>query len=115
MDQHELSLVIKALKSGLSNCVEWHEGAATRVRNDSGMQGWTPEAVRREVLAFVATDGEVIQVDETRENWLDRYAHWYKAVIPLAGFRRGVFVEMRLVDEDEDVPIVHLVNAHPQT
>ena len=68
MDEHELSLVVKALTSGLSNCVEWDERAATRVRNDSKMQSWTAEAVRRELLAFVATGGEVIQVDETREN-----------------------------------------------
>ena len=73
------------------------------------------EAVRQELLTFVATGGEVTQVDETREHWLDQYRHWYKAVLPLPSFRRGVFVELRLVDEDEEVPIVHLVNAHPQT
>ncbi len=115
MDEHELSLVIKALNSGLSNCVEWDERAATHVRNDPKMQGWTPETVRRELLAFIATGGEVIQVDQTRDYWKDRFEHWYKAVLTLPGFGRGLFVEIRLVDEDEEVPIVHLVNAHPQS
>lgn len=54
-----------------------------------------------------------MQVRETREEFRN-YRYYYKAILPLDGFNRGVFVEMVLVDDDPDFPTVALVNAHPQ-
>ena len=113
-DLRQLALLLKALQSGLSNCVEWDEKAARRVRGDPDLYGLTPTAIKKELLDFVG-GGEVRQVKETRERWKDLYDFYYKAIIPLDGFPHGLFVEIRLSDDDEDYPEVLLVNAHVQT
>ena len=40
---------------------------------------------------------------------------WYRAVVPVPGvFPRGLFIEVRLFDDDAQDPWVEIVNAHPQ-
>ena len=113
-DSADHTLVLRALTSGLSNCVFWKsDRTSLRVRNDPDLKGLTPEGLKRELLAFVAGGGEVMQVVETRGEFRD-YRYYYKAILPLTGFTRGVFVEMVLVDDDPDFPMLALVNAHPQ-
>ncbi len=113
-DPAEHALVLRSLASGLSNCVSWkNDRTSLRVRNDPDLKGLTPEGIKRELLAFVAGGGEVMQVAESRGEFRD-YRYYYKAILPLGGFDRGVFVEMVLVDDDPDFPLVALVNAHPQ-
>jgi len=73
------------------------------------------EAIKRIVFDFVLAGGTIGQVREGRERYRQDFPYYYKAIIPLEGFPRGLFVEMRLVDgDDPEYPIVHLVNAHPQ-
>ncbi len=113
---HELGLVQKALTSGLSNCVEWvNDRAAMRVRNDPANQGLTPEGIKQLLIDYAAGGGKIEQRVEEREGWRDQQRYWYKAVIPADGFPRGLFVEIILLDDDPDVPVVALVNAHPQS
>jgi hypothetical protein len=113
-DPAEHALVLRALTSGLSNCVFWkNERTSLRVRNDPDLRGLTPEGIKRELQAFVAGGGEIVQISEMRGEYRD-YRYYYKAILPLDGFDRGVFVEMVLVDDDPDFPTVALVNAHPQ-
>ena len=39
----------------------------------------------------------------------------YRAVVPVAGlFPKGLFIEVRLFDDDPQDPWVEIVNAHPQ-
>ncbi len=110
----ELALVNQALTSGLSNCVEWlNDRTAIRIRNDKELQGLTPEGIKAELLAFIAGGGSIQQVAETRPEY-SHYDYYYKAIVPVSGFPRGLFVEMILSDDDPDVPRVSLVNAHPQ-
>jgi hypothetical protein len=41
--------------------------------------------------------------------------YWYRAIIPVAGLPRGLFVEVILLDdEDEADPAVQIVSAHEQ-
>ena len=56
-DPKQLALVLKALQSGLSNCVAWDEKAARQIRNDPNLNGLTPAAIRKELLDFVAGGG----------------------------------------------------------
>jgi hypothetical protein len=88
-----------------------------RLLGDADLKGYTPTAIRAQLIAYIRQNGGTVveQVPETRENWRDRYLYYYKVVLPLAGFKHGLFVEMRLTDfDDPEFPVVVLVNAHPQ-
>ncbi len=114
-DPAEHALVIKALTSGLSNCVEWvNSKTKRRVDTDPGLQGRTARFIVHELIAFVAAGGRIDQVQETRSEYSHR-RYYYKAVLPVTGFLHGVFVEMELQEPaDPDVPGVILLNAHAQ-
>ncbi len=112
----QFDLVTRALKSGLSNCVEWiDDKARLRVRNDVAVQGLTPEYIKRILIDFVRQGGALEQFSEQRERWKGRRDYWYRAIIPHEGFHHGLFVELELTDDDPDVPMVSLLNAHPAT
>jgi hypothetical protein len=112
---HQLELVRKALLSGLSNCVEWiDDKTSNRVRNDPANQGLTPEGIKQLLIDFVRQGGPIEQRVEDREEWKNRRDYWYFAIVPVAEFTRGLFVELELTDDDPDVPIVSLLNAHPE-
>jgi hypothetical protein len=117
-DPEEHALVVKALQDGLSNCIIWHEKGARLVREDPELQGLTPAFIRQEVIDFVRTQANaaaaVKQVPEQRDEWRDRYRFYYKVILPVDGFRHGLFVEMRLTDDDQDFPGVTIVRAHAQ-
>jgi hypothetical protein len=116
-DPEEHALVAKALSEGLGGCVEWDEKSADHVRNDPDLQGLRPLYIRAELIQYVkAQGGQVVQqVKEKRDHWRDLYAFYYKVILPIGGFKHGLFVEMRLTgDDDPDYPEVTLVGAHPQ-
>ncbi len=117
-DPDEHSLVLKALRDGLSNCVTWHERGARLVREDPELQGLTPAFIRRAVIDFVRSQADaasaVRQVPEQRNEWRDEYRFYYKVILPVMGFGHGLFVEMRLADDDPEFPRVTIVRAHSQ-
>ena len=87
------------------------------------MHGLTPEGIRRLLRDFVRGGGRLDEKRETRPDWLqanaDRPAYyrdfWYRAVMPVPGlFPKGLFIEVRLFDDDPSDPWVEIVNAHPQ-
>jgi hypothetical protein len=113
--EHEL--VVKALCDGLGNCVLWDRKNAQIVRDDDELKGITPGFIRREVILFVRENGGTVveQIRETRPGWRDAYHFYYKVILPVDGFKNGLFVEMRLTgDDDPDFPEVTLVGAHTQ-
>ncbi len=114
--EEELALVQIALTCGLSNCVEWvDDRTALRVRNDPDNRGLTPEAIKHLVREFARKNPETIeQRCETRDEWRGKRLFWYRVIVPVEGFRHGLFIELVLSDEDPDCPCVHLVNAHPE-
>ena len=60
-------------------------------------------------------DSKVGQIAEKRDGYRDNYRFYYKVILPVQGFRHGIFVEMRLTgDDDPAYPEVTLFNAHPQ-
>jgi hypothetical protein len=114
-----LDLVHHAIAVGLFGQIQWDE----RARSNPDLQGLTPEGIRRLLHDFVCGGGRLDERPEARPHWLqtnaDRPAYyrdrWYRAVVPLPDlFPKGLFVEVRLFDDDSQDPWVEIVNAHPQ-
>lgn len=114
-DAVELALVRKAVELGarFKGYCEWQESSARRLRQQSTCRGMTPEGIKRFLCDHVVAGGEIVQVAEQRPEF-SNYRFYYKAIISVAGFPRGLFVEFVLVDDDPSDPAVHIVNAHEQ-
>src|SRR5689334_25152922 len=83
-DPEELALILKAITSGLSNCLFWKNDATeNRIRKDRELQGMTPHGIKRELIQFVKAGGLVEQVAETRESYRGEYVFYYKAIIDI--------------------------------
>jgi hypothetical protein len=65
------------------------------------------------MVTFRQGGRQIKQVVEDRPDFKGQYDFYYKVILLLDDFPRGLFVEMVLVDEDPDCPCVALVNAHP--
>jgi len=112
-EQH--SLVIKAITSGLSNCLFWKNAETeSRIRGDRELQGLTPRGIKREIIEFVKQGGLVEQVPETRKLYHYEHSFYYKIIVTIEELSLPLFVEMVLHDADPDVPMVCIVNAHLQ-
>jgi hypothetical protein len=114
-DPDKLALVVKALTIGIRGCVEWHHKEVDRVRDEMFDSGLSPEGIKDALIAFARGGGKILQVKEQREERKNRRDYNYKAILPIPSvFSKGLFVELELVDSDEDYPEVLLVNAHEQ-
>jgi hypothetical protein len=115
-DPGEHALVVKALVGGLSNCVLWDGRSAQIVRGDGELKGLTTSTIKAELTSFVKANGGtvVMQILEARPEWREEYKFYYKVILPIEDLKHGLFVEIRLTDDDPDVPTVTLVGAHPQ-
>ena len=113
--EEELDLVKKAILLGktVTGCFEWEDRAFRRLQKDSELAGLTPSAIRQLTIEFVAANGIIRQVKEQRPEYND-YEFYYKVLLTVPEFPHELFVELRLVDADVDLPTVFLVNAHPQ-
>lgn len=120
-DPQEHALVVKAFdlsygpRGYVGGYVEWDSDqemiAARQAAAD--LNGLTPRAIRRMTIDFVRGGGQIDQRAETRENHLD-FAFYYRIILTAQGFPCGIFVELRLVDDDPEGPVVHIVSAHRQ-
>jgi hypothetical protein len=110
-------LVHKAIRAGTLGQIQWKDSAARLVRNDPELLGLTPEGIPALLRQFVL-DGNCLDVRrETRAEYLAEHPDdpfWYRAVIPVEGLPGGLFVEVRLIDDDPDDPWVEIVSAHRQ-
>src|SRR5690349_2459297 len=118
-----LDRVHQAIASGVFGQIQWDDRADARARNDPDLLGLTPEGIRRLLHAFVRGGGKLDERREVRTDWLEANAdrpayyreHWYRAVVPVPNlFPGGLFIEIRLFDDDPQDPWVEIVNAHPQ-
>ena len=118
-----IDLVHHAITAGIFGQIQWDDRADERARSNPDLQGLTPEGIRRLLHEFVCGGGRLDERREARPDWLeanaDRPAYyrdcWYRAVVPVPGLiPKGLFVEVRLFDDDPDDPWVEIVNAHPQ-
>jgi len=114
----QLNLVHQAIVSGIYGQIQWKDSAATLVRSDPDLVGLTPEGIRALLRQFVQAGGSLTVRQETRAEYLAEHPDdpfWYRAVISVAGLPRGLFVEVRLVDDDPAEPWVEIVSAHRQS
>jgi hypothetical protein len=110
-------LVHKAIRAGVLGNIQWQDAAARRVRNNPELLAWTPEGIRRLLRDFVLRGGTLDAREEARAEYVRQdpeHPYWHRAVIPLVELVKGLFVEVKLFDRDEDDPWVEIVNAHPQ-
>jgi hypothetical protein len=114
---HQLHLVHLAIRSGIYGHIQWQDAATRRVRGDKDMAGYTPEAIRALLRAFVLQGNTLTARQDTRPEYLAEHPDdpsWYRAVLPAPPLPKGMFVELRLIDNDPAEPWVEIVNAHPQ-
>jgi hypothetical protein len=118
-----IDLVHHAIAAGIFGQIQWDDRADERARTAPELQGLTPEGIRRLLHDFVCSGGRLDERREARPEWLqanaDRPAYyrefWYRAMVPIPDvFPKGLFVEVRLFDDDSTDPWVEIVNAHPQ-
>lgn len=110
-------LVHKAILSGIFGHIGWNESAERRFRDDPDMQGVDPSGIRALLRQFVMEGNSLEVREETRAEWLEAdpdHPFWYRAIIPFPGFAKGIFVEVKFTDLDEDDPWVWIVSAHRQ-
>ena len=110
----EHALVVYAITCGVGGCCEWDEQAAKRFRSSPPLPGLTPEGVKEELVDYVRQGGDVVQIDEARQEYNDR-PFYYKVILPVNGLRHGLFIEVVVDDDDPDLPAVRIVNSHEQT
>ena len=111
----ELELVRKALTLGYDGCVEWDTDVVERLREELAKHSLGLIGVKKHVIEHVRNGGTVTQKKETREGWIERREYWYRVIVPLPMvFKKGLFVEIELVDADPELPEIELVNAHEQ-
>ena len=108
-----LALVYKAIGAGVGN-ISFKDSAARLVRDNPEMKAFTPSEIRKLLHKFVEEGGQLDERKQTLEQHREEFPFWYRAVIPVPEFPRGLFVEVILVDDDEEEPFVEIVSAHPQ-
>ena len=114
-DPAQLELVIKALTCGVTGCVDWHPKQMERVRGDRFLKGLSPEEIQAMLIEYITNGGGKVQQVTEKGRGYDHRDYYYKVVVPCPDlFKKGLFVELELLDKDPDVPVVFLVNAHEQ-
>jgi hypothetical protein len=116
-DAAQLELVHKAICSGVFGHIQWKDAAARLVQDDPDLEGLTPEGIRALLRRFVL-DGNQLEVRrETRREFLEddpEDPFWYRAIVPAPALRHGLFVEVKVLDDDPSEPWVEIVSAHMQ-
>ncbi len=118
-DLPRLDLVHLAIRSGLMGHIQWKPAAECLANDDPELHGIGISAhhIRLMLHDFVLNGNSLVHRVETRAEFVAENPdapYWYRAVIPVAGLPRGLFIELRLVDDDPQEPWVELVSAHRQ-
>jgi hypothetical protein len=107
-------LVYKACRAGVFGNIEWKPSSEEVMKRDPRMRGFTPQRVRLLLRDHGRSNGRIDIRNETRTEWHDPdHPFWYRAKIEVDEFVDGIFVEVLLIDYDEDEPFVQIVSAHP--
>jgi hypothetical protein len=113
----QLDLVHQAIRSGVLGQIQWKDAAARLVRDDADLEGFTPEGIRALLRQYVLAGHTLAVREETRKEYLEANPedpYWYRAILPVPGLPRGLFVEVKLIDDDPLEPWVEIVSAHRQ-
>jgi hypothetical protein len=107
-------LVYKACKAGFLGNIEWKPASQEVMRRDPKMRNFTPQRIRLLLRDHGRADGRIDVRNDIRIEWYDpEHPFWYRAKIDVDEFVDGLFLEILLIDFDEDEPFVQIVSAHP--
>lgn len=110
----EIALVEQAIASRLGGCLDWvDERAERKIRSDAELRGLTPNAIKEILVDWV--DRKSCAITRRRENrpeFTHRREFWFRVLGAVPGFPRDLFVELELTDDDDDCPVVTILNAH---
>jgi len=111
-------LVHKAILAGTFGHIQIKDSVYRQLRDDPDLANYTPELVKATLRDFV-WNGKTLDVrNETRPEWLNQDdPWWYRAIVPVPDtivFPKGMFQEVKLIDDDEQDPWVEIVSVHRQ-
>ena len=114
-----LDLVHKAICAGMLGNIEWEPEVLNRMLDNPAMKGFTALGVRLLLRKFVLNQGGSLDVrtQKSEQHLQERPEHpyWYRAIIPVPQFPKGLFVETILIDpEEEEEPFIQIVSVHRQ-
>ena len=111
LERHR-SLVRKALRSGLRNCIDWQSRLKERVRSDASLRSLTPEFIIDSLLECGQRDTEIKQAKATTDGCDVEYEYLFAVLIPVDDLPRPLYVKVAICDDDPDVPSVIIVSCH---
>jgi hypothetical protein len=113
-----LELVHKAICAGYRGQIEWKDSCLKRFRGDPEIKGFTEKGVKELLWDFVRNQKcQLRQHQETDPEWLDENPDdpwWYYAVIPTDIFPKGLFVKVKLIEDDDEDPWVQIISVHEE-
>jgi hypothetical protein len=121
--QAAIDLVHQAIAAGIFGQIQWDDRGRRTGAKQSRLAGTDAGRHPPAVARFCLRRRSAGRRPEARPDWLeanaDRPAYyrdcWYRALVPVPDlFPHGLFVEVRLFDDDPQDPWVEIVNAHPQ-
>ena len=115
----DLNLVCLAIRSGTFGHIEFKDSVYRQLRDDPEMAPFTPTGIRQLIRDFVSQNPQDVTAHaETRAEWLEEDPDslwWYRVIVPVPEFEpQGLFVELKLVDDDPVEPWVRIVSVHRQ-
>lgn len=108
----DVELVRKAILSSTTGDCEWSDSAIRIMRSDPSLSGLTEEGVESLLQEYIAQGGSIDRRAEKRTEYPQDF--WYRVIVPMKQFKHGLFIEIILVDEDPEAPIVQIVSVHEQ-
>jgi hypothetical protein len=112
-------LARKAICAGaFTGNVDFADNAYRQLQDDPDLKRFTPVGVKKLLRDFVCNQrGNVDTRNQGFEHWLEEdpnNPYWYRVVIPVSEFPKGLFVEIVIADYDPDDPWVLVVSVHEQ-
>jgi hypothetical protein len=111
-------LVRKAILAGTLGHIQIKDSVYRQLRDDPDLAPYSPAGIKEILRSFVVSGKNLEARQETRQEWLEECPDdpwWYKAVIPVPEFPKGLFQEVKLIDDGESDPWVEIVRVHRQT
>lgn len=117
MSSPQIDLVHKAIQSGIFGHIQFKPAAAELIRRDPDLKEFTPARIQELLRRFVLDGNSLDARMETRQEYLAEqpdHPFWYRAVMPVTGMPRGLFIELIIFDDDPEEPWVEIVSVHRQ-
>jgi hypothetical protein len=110
-------LIVKAAQAGshFRSAFDWiNDKEALRAQNNPANRGLQAPQIRQLAEDWILQGKPITCVPEVREGYRDeRHFHYDIIIEDLPDFPSGLYVEMDLVNCEEDDPTARVLSAHP--